>query len=263
MARKPTTALSREDKRAQADAAEQNALLREVDDAVRQGDLESFMSRYGKPLAAALVVVIAAFGGYIYWQHTQEQTLERDGETLITAIDQVEAGNLPAADEQLASLAADDDSAAAVNARLLRAGIAAEQGKASEAAQLFAAVADDAGAPQALRDLARVREVSTRYDSMKPDQVIAALRPLAIPGKPFFASAGELTAHAYLAQGKRAEAGALFAEIARDENTPESARARMLNMAGILGVDAVDDVQELLERSRVSPPDEQSATPAQ
>ena len=263
MARKPTTALSREEKRAQADAAEQNALLREVDDAVRQGDLESFMSRYGKPLFALVVLVIAAFGGYLYWQHQQEQALERDGETLITAVDQVEAGNLPAADERLASLAADDDSAAAVNARLLRAGIAAQQGRSDEAAKLFAAVADDAGAPQALRDLARVREVATRYDSMKPEQVIAVLRPLAVPGKPFFAGAGELTAHAYLAQGKREEAGALFAQIARDENTPESARARMLNMAGILGVDAVDDVQELLDRAGVTQSDEQSAQPAQ
>ena len=72
------------------------------------------------------------------------------------------------------------------------------------------------------------------------------MKPLAVPGEPFFTSAGELLAHAYLSQNKRDEAGALFAQIARDENTPESARARMLNMAGILGVDAVDDVQELL-----------------
>ena len=56
-----------------------------------------------------------------------------------------------------------------------------------------------------------------------------------------------MLAHAYLAQDKRDEAGALFGEIARHEDTPESARVRMLNMAGILGVDAIDDVQELLE----------------
>ena len=251
MARKPTTALSREDKRAQAEAAQQNALLREVDDAVRQGDMESFMARFGKPLAIGVVALLLAFGGYLYWQHQQELALERDGEVIVTALDQVQAGNLGEADEQLAGLAGSDNAAAA-QARLLRAGLAAEQGNADEAATLFAAVADDGDAPQALRDLARIREVSTRYDSMEPAQVISMLQPLAAPGRPFFASAGELVAHAYLKQGNRDEAGALFAQIARDENTPESARTRMLNMAGILGVDAVDDVQELLRRQNIT-----------
>ena len=263
MARKPTTALSREDKRAQADTAQQNALMREVDDAVRQSDLEGFMARYGKPLIALIVVLLLAFAGYLYWQHQQELAMERDGETLVTALDQVQAGNLGAADERLATLADGGDSAAATSARLLRAGIAAEQGNSDEAARLFALVADDGDAPQALRDLARIREVSTRYDQMQPEQVIGALRPIAVPGRPFFASAGELVAHAYLAQGNRDEAGALFAQIARDENTPESARARMLNMAGILGVDAVDDVQELLDSQRVQQGGASAPAPAQ
>ncbi len=263
MARTPTTALSREDKRAQAEAAQHNALAREVDDAVRQGDFESFMARYGKPLLGIVVLLIVAFGAYLFWQHQREQAMEADGEVLVTALDQMQAGNLAAADERLKPLADGGDSTASVNARLLRAGIAAEQGQAEEAARLFAAVADDDAAPQALRDLARIREVSTRYDTMQPAEVVTVLRPLAVPGRPFFASAGELVAHAYLAQGHRDEAGALFAQIARDENTPESARARMLNMAGILGVDAVDDVQELLDSQRVSPGEGQSAPAAQ
>ena len=262
MARTPTTALSREDKRAQAEAAQQDALLREVDDAVRQGDLESFMARYGKPLAAAVILLILAFGAYLFWQHRQEQAMERDSEVLVTAIDQLEANNLAAADERLAELSADSEGAAAINAVLLRAGIAAEQGNADEAANLFASVASNADAPQTLRDLARVREIATRYDDMEPAQVITALKPLAVPGRPFFASAGELVGHAYLAQGNRDQAGALFAQIARDENTPESARARMLNMAGILGVDAVDDVQELLDRQAAGGGEAELADPA-
>ena len=50
MARTPKTELSREEKKAKADAAEQEALLREVDEAVRQGDMESFLGTWGKPL---------------------------------------------------------------------------------------------------------------------------------------------------------------------------------------------------------------------
>jgi len=36
-------------------------------------------------------------------------------------------------------------------------------------------------------------------------------------------------------------AGPLFAAIARDKDTPESLRNRARQMAGLLGVDAIDD----------------------
>lgn len=251
MARTPDTKAAREEKKAKAEAAEQDALLREVDEAVRQGDMESFFSKWGKPLLGVVVLGLAGFGGYLYWDHQREQALEADLEALVLAIDQLEAGNRDATLEKLNAVGG--DGTAATNAKMLRAGMASEDGKDDEAAKLFGEVADDAKAPQALRDLARIRQISLKYDSMKPAEVIAALKPLAVPGEPFFASAGELVAHAYLAQDKRDEAGALFAQIANDENTPEPARARMLNMAGILGVDTVDNVQELLDSRAAAP----------
>ena len=82
-----------------------------------------------------------------------------------------------------------------------------------------------------------VNFVGTGYASA---DIGATLKPLATPGNAVFASAGELVAHAYLDQGKRAEAGALFAQIAKDENSPESARSRARQMAGVLGVDAIE-----------------------
>ena len=259
MARTPKTEPSREDKKARAEAAEQEALLREVDDAVRQGDFESFMGSYGKPLLGVVIVGLAAFGGYIWWDNQNEAKLESQSEALVVALDQLEAGNNAAALEGLEGI--EGEGTPAISAKLLRAGMASEAGNLEEAARLYGEVADDAGAPQVLRDMALLRRVTTQYDSLEPAEVISALQPLATPGKPLFASAGEIVAHAYLAQGKRAEAGALFAQIARDETTPEGTRARVLNMAGVLGVDAVDDVQELLETQRVDPEDS-AAQPA-
>ncbi|QZD89169.1 tetratricopeptide repeat protein [Qipengyuania aurantiaca] len=249
MARKPSTELSREEKKAKAEAAEQDALLREVDEAVRQGDFESFMASYGKPLLGLVIVGLVAFGGYLYWDGEREGAMERSGEELVTVLDQIEAGNIDTATGQLDGF--DGKGSPAVSAKMLRAGIASEAGENEEAARLYGEIAEDGNAPEALRNLALVRRTTLLFDTMKPEEVVAAMKPLAVPGEPFFTSAGELVAHAYLAQDKRAEAGALFAEIARDENTPEVARARMLNMAGILGVDAVDDVQDVLERQGV------------
>jgi hypothetical protein len=68
--------------------------------------------------------------------------------------------------------------------------------------------------------------------------VIARLEPLAKPGNPWFGSAGELTAMAMLKQGRKADAGRLFAAVAADKQVPESIRSRAVQIAGTLGVDA-------------------------
>ena len=82
---------------------------------------------------------------------------------------------------------------------------------------------------------------------MKPAAVIAELGALAKPGNPFFGSAAEMVAMAQLESGNRAEAGRLFAAIAKDEDLPETLRSRARQMAGLMGVDAVVDVEKLLK----------------
>ena len=128
--------------------------------------------------------------------------------------------------------------------QLLDAGIAAQQGKADDAAKGFAAVSADTTAPQPYRDLATVRLVALRFDAMKPDEVIARLKPLAVPGNAFFPSAGELVGLAYMKQGHNDLAGPLFATIAKEKDAPDSLRSRVRQLAGLLGVDTVDDARK-------------------
>lgn len=251
MALTPKTELSREEKRAQAENAQQEALLREVDDAVRQGDAEQFLNSWGKPLLGLLLAGLVAFGGYLFWESRQEAARERDSETLVGALDQIQAGNLDSGYDRLEELADKDGGGAAVTAALMRAGIAQQRGETAEASRMFKEIAANEDAAPALRDLARLRDVALNYGSMKSADVVAALKPLAVPGKPYFGSAGELLAHAYLDQNKRAEAGALFAQIAKEEDVPESIRSRARQMAGVLGVDAIVDVDALLEEQGV------------
>ncbi len=239
--------LTPEDKKALQETAAEDVLLREVDEAVRQDQLSSFATNYGKPLIAAVVLGLAGFGGYLYWDGQQELAKEGNSETLVAALDQIEAGNLATGSSSLDPLIADGNSGTQAAARLLKAGIALEQGKTKEASKLFAVVAADTKAPPAMRDIATIREVATSFDTMKPADVIARIKPLAVPGKPFFGSAGELVAMAYLEQGKLKEAGAMFASIAKDENVPDGLRSRSRQMAGLYGVDAIEDVDKVLE----------------
>lgn len=236
--------------------------MREVDDAVRQSDAQNFLSKWGKPLLALVILALVAFAGYLYWQNRQEAAMERDSETLVAGLDQLQGGNLDAASSSLEELAASDGRGAAVAAALLRAGIAAEQGRTEDAADMFADVAASGNTPPALRDLAKVREIALRYDDMTSQQIIAELQGLAVPGEPYFASAGEMVAHAYLDQGDEDEAGALFAQIAKADDVPETLRSRARQMAGVLGVDAIEDVEAILEEQGVMPDDADGETAA-
>ena len=247
MALTPTTQTNPNDKRAKQQAAESEALLREVDDAYRQGQFGEFAQRYGKPLVAAVLLGLVAFGGYLFWESRQDAEMEKDSEQIVAALDQLQAGNFDTASTTLDGVANSDFDGPATIARMLQAGIAADRGKPDEAAKLFAAVAADGDAPEQLRNLATIRELSLTFDKAGADEVITRLKPLAVPGNPWFGSAGELVAMAYLEKGDRRQAGTLFAEIAKSDDVPNSLRSRSRQMAGILGVDAIEDVDAVLE----------------
>jgi hypothetical protein len=197
-------------------------------------------------VVAGLILVLAAFGAWLWWDSRQEGNLETGSEELVMALDQLEAGNRDTADEQLAAIAENGAPAAAAGAAMLRAGILIEQGENAEAAEMLFAVADDGDAPEAYRNLAAIRAVAANFDSMEPQQVVERLKPLATPGTPWFGSAGELVAMAYLKQGNNELAGPLFASIAKDEDVPQTLRSRTRQMAGMLGYDAVVDVDQAI-----------------
>jgi hypothetical protein len=129
---------------------------------------------------------------------------------------------------------------------MLSAGIAAQNGNSRRAGEEFAAIADSGDVPTELRQLARVRQVAVQFDQLPPQRVIALLGDQARPGQPFFGSAGEMVAMAYLAQGNNQQAGSLFAQIARDKDVPETLGARARQMSGLLGVDTIENVGEVI-----------------
>ena len=124
----------------------------------------------------------------------------------------------------------------------MRGAIADQKGESATAAKLFGTLSAASDAPQPLRDLATLRSVAAQYDTLPPSQVVDRLKPLAVPGNPWFGNAGELVGMAYIKQGRRDLAGPLFAAIARDDKTPQTLRRRTRQVAGLLGVDAIDDV---------------------
>ena len=228
-------ALTPTDKRSASD----EAFLREVDDAVRAGDLENFWKRYGRWLAIALVVGLAAFGGWIYWQNQQIAAAEKQGEQFILAVEKLQGGNVAAAKTELGTIAKAEQPGYRTMAQILLANITAAEGNTKKAVADYAKVVGDESLPQPFRDLALIRQTTVEFDSLPPQQVIDRLKPLAKPGNAWFGSAGEMTAISYMKMGKDNLAGPIFAQIAKQEDLPQTLRSRAQQMAGALGVDTV------------------------
>ena len=216
--------------------------MREVDEAVRRDDLESFFARYGKPLFALIVVALLAFGGWLYWDHRQTREHEEHAEAYIQALDSVRAGNIEDARLKFEALASEGSDGSATAARLMLAGIALEQNRTADALKLYGEVSGNEKAPQPLRDLATIRAVAANFDAMKPQEVVDRLKPYAAPGNPWFGVAGELVGMAYLKMDKPDQAGPLFVAIAKDESIDRALRSRARQLAAVVGADPLDDV---------------------
>lgn len=216
------------------------AFLREVDEELRRDQLQRFGTRWGIPLIVAIVLALAAFGGWLWWDHEQKQRAQAQGEELSQVLHDLEEGKSQGAEQRLLPIAENGNAGYRATAQLTIASLKLQAGDAKAAAAAYKQVADDPKTAKPFRDLALIRQTAAEYDSLKPEQVIERLKPLAVKGNPWFGSAGEMVAIAYLSQNKSDLAGKLFGEIAQDKGVPESIRSRAVQMAGVLGVDAVD-----------------------
>ncbi len=235
-------------------AASGDVFLREVDEELRKDEMLSVAKRYGLMIGIGVAAVLLALAAWLGWDwYTAKQSGER-AEKFTLATDRLQAGDTGGAMKDLAALGAGGTDASQAAATLTRAAILLGSGKQAEAIKIFDAVAADAAAPQPYRDLAALRSVAAQFDTLPPQQVVARLKPLAVPGKPFAGSAGELVGIAWLKANQPQQAASAFAAVSRDKTVPQSLRQRAGQLAAQLGVDAVDQFVEAKGGSTALPP---------
>ncbi|PZQ62733.1 MAG: hypothetical protein DI544_00530 [Sphingomonas taxi] len=214
------------------------AFLREVDEELRREQAIHVWRRYGRAIVAALVIALAAFAGFLFWQHRQEQAAGREGEQLQQAYDALAANDTRGAAAPLAALAQSSRDGYRVLAIFSQADVLLQKDDLKGAAAKFASVAGDTSVAQPFRDLALIRQTSAEFDTLAPQAVVERLRELTGAGNPWLGSAGELVAAAYLREGRRDLAAQVFARMAASDDVPRSLRQRAVQMAGVLDTPA-------------------------
>ncbi|MEM8917616.1 MAG: tetratricopeptide repeat protein [Pseudomonadota bacterium] len=225
------------------DRSEQ-VFMREVDDAVRQADLQNFATRYGIWIGLVVIVGLASLAGWIFYNNSQQEEAGLRSEEYVAAIDSMRQNNLDGASTALKPLEEAKQDGYRAAAQLMQANIALEKEDPAKAIEGYKNVAADETLPQPFRDLALIRQTATEFDSLEPQQVVDRLKPLAVPGSPWFGSAGEMVAISYLQMKQTDLAGPLFAQLAQDQSVPPTIRSRALQMAGVQGIDAVTENEE-------------------
>jgi len=214
------------------------SFVREVDENLRRDQAQDFLKKNGPWIIGAVLLFLAAVAGYLYWQDRQLKASEADTEKLNEVMMEIGGGQIATAEKDLPALQGSKSQGISAAARLTHAALLLDKSDRKAAMDEYRAVANDKDLAQPYRDVAMIRLTALEFDQIKPEDVIARLDPLAKPGNPWFGSAGELTAMAMLKQGKKSEAGRMFAAMAADNQVPNTIRSRAVQIAGTLGVDA-------------------------
>lgn len=220
------------------------SFYREVDEELRRDQMKTYWERFGKLVIAGIVLVLAAIGGFIWWQNQKEVKAGERSETLVSAFEEIATGRRNAALPKLDALIQSGSAGHRAAALLTKAGIAVERKDLKGAVAIYKQVADDAGLARPYRDLALVRMTAVEFDTLPPQAVIDRLKGLAVEGNPWFGSAGEMVALSHLRLNRPQQAAAIFAAMAKDKTLPDTLRSRATQMAGSLGVDAVQETAD-------------------
>ena len=206
----------------------------EVQEDLRAEAARRLARRYSGAGVAALVLILAGTGAFVWWQNREKAETEATASRYIAAAaaaDRVMTGKEgPGADASLRAVVASGPEGYRTLARLRLAALAWQQGRRPEAIAAWQAVSDDGSASRLLRDLATLSRVQHQLDSGDPLILRQQAEALTAPENPWRPMAEQVIALIDLRAGKPAEALAIMKRLSVDALAPAGVR----EMAGDL-----------------------------
>lgn len=199
-------------------------IFQEVDEEVRRERLKQAWDRYGALLVAVAVLIVLGLGGWRGYQWWQAKQAAQAGAVFETAVSLAAAGKHEEAAAAFSGIAA-KGGAYGVLAKLRTAAELAVTDR-DGAVKKYDEVANDSGAPRAMRELAQVRAALLLLDSAPYETMRTRLEPLTGADGVFRHSARELLALSAWRAGNAAAAKQWADAIMNDAATPPGLRAR-------------------------------------
>ena len=212
--------------------AEQDSFINEVSEEVRRDRLFALLRRYGW-IAVLLILLLVGAAGWNEWRKASAQAeAEALGDAILSAL---EVGDGAQQRTALEAIDTGENPGASALVGLLLSGVERQDGQSAAAAARLQAMATDPGLPQLYRDLAALKAVMLAGEDLSPEDRIARLQPLALPGAPYRLLALEQMALAEIARNDGEAALERLGEIVADGQATPSLRLRASQLMVALG----------------------------
>jgi hypothetical protein len=208
-------------------------LFDEVDEEVRRDQLKKLWDRYSIYIIAAMILIIAAVGGWRGYQYLEAKKAAEAGAAFDKAVELSEANKHAEAEAAFADLAAKAPSGYRVLARLRMATEVASR-DAQAAAKLFDEIAADRSVGAAEQDLARIRAAQLLLETASYADMKSRLEAAAGPDATFRHTARELLALSAWRANDTAATRQWLDMIANDGGTQPSLRSRAEALQALL-----------------------------
>lgn len=210
--------------------SDRDSFIDEVADEVRRDKLFRLMRRYGW-IAVLLILLIVAGAAVNEWRKDRaRRAAEAKGDAVLSALeDDTPAGRARA----LEAIPAEGSAAAVL--KLLAAAQTVDEESRAAAIDRLEAVARNGDLPRLWTDLAVLKAAILRGSELPPEERIARLEPLTLPGSPFRPLALEQIALARIDAGETETAIETLTGLLQDADAPQGLRARAQQLIVALG----------------------------
>ncbi len=207
-----------------------DSFIDEVTEDLRRDRLFGMMRRYGW-IAILAILVLVGGAAWNEWQKAQRRAAaETAGSSLLAALRQPDAAARAAA---VSALEVRGGDAAAVF--MIEAAALVEAGDVPAADARLSTVAEDPAHPRVWRDLATLKRILLADGGMSAEDRMAALEALSLPGAPFRTLALEQRALALVSAGDPDGAIGVLEELMVDQESSSAVRLRSAQMLVALG----------------------------
>jgi hypothetical protein len=213
-----------------------NSFFREVDDAVRQDQYKKLWDKYGVLIlvaAACLIVGVASYKGWTYWQGRQGQKAGAEFSQALT-LESPPASDTKKAEAMFDALAKSGPEGYQVLARFQIAAAAARDGKTDKAVADYDALATDSKVDSILQGLAAIQAATLRLDTADYSEMERRLKGFTGSDNPWRFSARELLGLSAYQHNDMRVAEEQFTELLGDQGTPPNLRDRANMMLALI-----------------------------
>ena len=211
-------------------------VFQEVDEELRRQHLDKAFKTYGPLVLSAVIVVLAGYAGFMFWQGYQERRAASASDQLVHGIESLARGDEEGALATFSALAENGPEGYAMLAAFQEAAATRQAGELTAAMALYDGIAADGGNPEEFRALARYYGGLTAISSADAtyDDITTRLEPVANGNSPWRYHAQEALGYAALREGQNDVAEGFYLRLTEDALVPAGIAARANEMLNVV-----------------------------